>query len=151
MVSAGGVSTPVLGLGSTRKTATITPMQHRTPLAWAGALGATGVALGAFGAHVLKGALQAAAMWEAWGTAVNFQLLHAAALLGIAAWLRAAPAPSRAVAWAARLLAAGTVLFSGSLYLLALGGPRWVGPLTPLGGLSLIAGWIVVATAALRG
>ena len=127
------------------------PMQHRTPLAWAGALGATAVALGAFGAHVLKGALQAAGMWDAWETAVTFQLLHAAALLGVAAWLRAAPSPSRGIAWAARLLAGGTVLFSGSLYALALGGPRWIGPLTPLGGLSLVAGWTVAAAAALRG
>jgi uncharacterized membrane protein YgdD (TMEM256/DUF423 family) len=149
MVSAGGLSTPVLSLGSPRETATIGAMQHRKPLAWAGALGAAGIALGAFGAHALKGRLQAAGTWDAWETAVTFELLHAAALAGLAAWLRAAPAPSRAAAWAARLLAAGTVLFSGSLYVLALGGPRWVGPLTPLGGLSLIAGWLAVAAAAL--
>jgi uncharacterized membrane protein YgdD (TMEM256/DUF423 family) len=151
MVSAVGVSTPVLSLGSLLKTATIGAMQHRTPLAWAGVLGAAGVALGAFGAHALKDTLQAAGTRDAWETAVRFQLLHAAALLGLAAWLRAAPAPARAIAWAARLWAAGTLLFSGSLYLLALGGPRWLGPVTPLGGLSLIAGWIALAFAALGG
>jgi len=151
MVLAEGVSTPVLSLGSLRETATIGAMQHRTPLAWAGVLGAAGVVLGAFGAHALKGRLEAAGMRDAWETAVTFQLLHAAALLGLAAWMRAAPSPPRAGAWAARLLAAGTVLFSGSLYLLALGGPRWIGPLTPLGGLSLIAGWVAAACAALGG
>ena len=50
-----------------------------------------------------------------------------------------------------RCWTAGTVLFSGSLYLLALGGPRWLGPVTPLGGLALLAGWLLLALAALRG
>ena len=54
-------------------------------------------------------------------------------------------------AWAVRLWAAGTVLFSGSLYALALGGPRWLGPVTPLGGAALIAGWVLAAAAAFAG
>jgi uncharacterized membrane protein YgdD (TMEM256/DUF423 family) len=126
-------------------------MHHRRALAWAGILGATGVTLGAFGAHALKGTLQAAGMHEVWETAVQFQLLHAAALLGFAAWLRP-PGPSgRCAPWAARLWILGTVLFSGSLYALALSGPRWLGPVTPLGGAALIAGWVLAACSAAAG
>jgi len=146
------VSTFVLSLGSGPDFATIGPMHHRFALAWAGLLGATGVILGAFGAHALKGTLQASGMHAVWETAVQFQLVHAAALLAFAAWLRTPPAPTgRCAAWAPRLLVAGTVLFSGSLYGLALGGPRWLGPVTPLGGLALIVAWIMAACSALAG
>ena len=125
-------------------------MHHRVALAGAGVLGATGVILGALGAHTLKGALAAAGPHDVWETAVTFQLVHAAALLGLAGWLRAPAAPpGPCAAWAVRLLVLGTVLFSGSLYGLAFGGPRWLGPVTPLGGLSLIAGWVLAACAAL--
>jgi uncharacterized membrane protein YgdD (TMEM256/DUF423 family) len=125
-------------------------MNHRVALGGAGVLGATGVVLGALGAHALKGDLEAAGTRDVWETAVSFQLVHAAALLGFAGWLRAAPAaPPRCAAWAVRLWIAGTVLFSGSLYGLAFGGPRWLGPATPLGGLSLIAAWALAACAAL--
>jgi uncharacterized membrane protein YgdD (TMEM256/DUF423 family) len=142
----------VLGLGSRPEFATIPPMHHRVALAWAGALGAAGVVLGALGAHALKGTLAASGMGDAWQTAVIFQLVHACALLGFAGWLRpmAAP-PGRCAEWAIRLWILGTLLFSGSLYWLALGGPRGVGPLTPLGGLALIAGWILAAGAAFAG
>jgi uncharacterized membrane protein YgdD (TMEM256/DUF423 family) len=127
-------------------------MHHRVALAWAGILGATGVVLGALGAHALKGALLAAGTRDVWETAVTFQLVHAAALLGFAGWLKP-PGPPRngCAAWAVRLLVAGTVLFSGSLYGLAFGAPRWLGPATPLGGLALIGGWILAACAAFAG
>jgi uncharacterized membrane protein YgdD (TMEM256/DUF423 family) len=125
-------------------------MHQRTALAWAGVLGATGVVTGAFGAHALRPTLDAAGTRDVWETAVRFQLVHAAALLGVAAWLRASPRPEpRPAVWAIRSWITGTVLFSGSLYALALGGPRWVGPVTPLGGLALIAGWVLVGCAAL--
>jgi len=125
-------------------------MHHRVALAWAGILGATGVAAGAFGAHALRGTLEAADMRSTWETAVRFQLVHAAALLGFAGWLRASAAPGgRRAAWAVRLWAAGAALFCGSLYALALGGPRWLGPVTPLGGAALIAGWILALAEAL--
>ncbi len=124
-------------------------MHHRVALAWAGILGATGVATGAFGAHALRGTLEAAGTRAAWETAVSFQLVHAVALIGFAGWLRASAKPDGAcAAWAVRLWAAGTVLFSGSVYVLALGGPRWLGPVTPLGGAALIAAWALAAAAA---
>ncbi len=127
-------------------------MNYRAAVAWAGALGASGVALGAFGAHLLRASLDAAGTREVWETAVRYQLLHAVALLGFAGWARSAGRPGGAPAtWTVRLWVAGTVLFSGSLYGLALGGPRWLGPMTPLGGLSLIAGWVAAAVAALAG
>jgi uncharacterized membrane protein YgdD (TMEM256/DUF423 family) len=72
--------------------------------------------------------------------------------VGFAAWLRPqAGAAGAAASWTVRLWAAGSVLFSGSLYGLALDGPRWLGPVTPLGGLALIAGWVCAALAALAG
>jgi uncharacterized membrane protein YgdD (TMEM256/DUF423 family) len=84
-----------------------------------------------------------------WETAVQFHLLHAVALLGLAGWWRGQEGSiaGRRAAWAARAWVIGIVLFSGSLYLLALGAPRWVGPITPVGGLALIAGWIALLAA----
>ena len=125
-------------------------MHHRTAATAAAILGATGVALGAFGAHALKANLAASGMHDVWETAVHYQLVHAVALLAFAAWMRAGPSPaSPRAAWAVRLWAVGTVLFSGSLYALALGGPRFLGPVTPLGGAALIAGWGFAAAAAI--
>jgi uncharacterized membrane protein YgdD (TMEM256/DUF423 family) len=127
-------------------------MNNRAAVAWAGVLGASGVALGAFGAHLLKASLEAAGTREVWETAVRFQLLHAVALLGFAGWTQSPDRPAGAsTAWTVRLWVAGTLLFSGSLYGLALGGPHWLGPVTPLGGLSLIAGWVAATVAALAG
>lgn len=128
-------------------------MNHRTTAVAAGLLGATGVGLGAFGAHELRDVLQARGMANAWETAVRYHLLHAVALLVLAVWLRLpgmAGAPANAVAWAARCWVAGTVLFAGSLYALALGGPRWLGPVTPIGGIALLTGWVFLIVAALR-
>jgi uncharacterized membrane protein YgdD (TMEM256/DUF423 family) len=105
--------------------------------------------MGSLGAHPLRPALEAAGHRAAWETAVSFQLVHAAALLGLAGWLRSSVNPGgRCEAWAVRLWIAGTALFSGSIYALSLGGPRWLGPLTPLGGAALIAGWVFAAAAA---
>jgi uncharacterized membrane protein YgdD (TMEM256/DUF423 family) len=107
------------------------------------ALGGSAVLLGAFGAHALRGMLtpQAAGWWE---TAVQYQMWHALALLGIAA-LR--PPRATMVAWC---LGAGAAIFSGTLYLMALGLPRWLGAVTPLGGILMIAGWALLGWAAWR-
>jgi uncharacterized membrane protein YgdD (TMEM256/DUF423 family) len=120
----------------------------------AGMLGFSGVALGAFGAHALKARLVAAGRLDAWETAVQYQLIHAVALLGVA-WLARAGQNPRLARWlgrASRAWSAGAALFSGTLYWLALGGPRWLGPLTPLGGTLLLAGWgFVIAGAFAKG
>jgi uncharacterized membrane protein YgdD (TMEM256/DUF423 family) len=129
----------------------IASMNQRFPLLAAGALGATGVLFGALGAHILKTHLADSGMSGAWDMGVRYHLLHAVAILGIAGWMRPAPtglAAKRAV-WAVRWWVIGAILFSGSLYALALGAPRWIGAITPLGGLGLIAGWICAAGAAL--
>ena len=122
---------------------------NRTLLA-AGLLGATGVVLGAFGAQALQSFLAERNTAQVWDIAVRDQLFHAAALLGAAAWQQSATgAAASRTGWAARCWSAGIVLFSGSLYGIAVGGPRWLGPITPLGGVALIAGWGCVIAAAL--
>jgi uncharacterized membrane protein YgdD (TMEM256/DUF423 family) len=114
-----------------------------------GILGLTGVALGAFGAHALKDFLLAHGTLEAWETAVRYHLVHAVALLAlackpvVAADLRAAAARNWLV-FAGRAFFVGTVLFAGSLYGYALGGPHFLVFITPLGGLTLLVGWAAV-------
>ncbi len=123
---------------------------HRFPLLAAGLFGAMGVALGAFGAHGLQSFLAEHGTAQTWETAARYQLLHTVALLGVAAWLRAGDGVGTVrLLWAARCWSAGIVLFSGSLYLFAVGGPHFLVYLTPIGGLALIAGWVFVITAAL--
>ena len=92
------------------------------------------VALGAFGAHALKEMLQASGMLDAWNKAVLYHLVHAVALVVLAL----SGAGNRATYF---LLAAGILLFSGSLYTMALTNVRWLGAITPLGGLCFLAGW----------
>ncbi len=104
--------------------------------------GGTAVLLGAFGAHALSGHLATQAM-SIWHTAVDYQFWHALAL-ALAAF--AAP-PGRARELALRAFAIGIVLFSGSLYALALGAPHWIGVITPLGGIAFIIGWIALGLA----
>ena len=113
-----------------------------------GALAAAlGVALGAFGAHALKARLSAD-MLAVWQTAVQYHLWHALGLVAIGLLAQHLPAsvPVRVAGW---LMVAGIVLFSGSLYALALSGTRWLGAITPLGGACLIVAWLVVAFALL--
>lgn len=111
-------------------------------------LAAAGVALGAFGAHALKTRLSAD-MLAVWNTGVQYHLWHALGviLVGVSAAGFAQSPWSRA---AGALLLAGIVLFSGSLYALALGAPKWLGAVTPLGGVAFLLGWLVFALAALR-
>ncbi|MBI1904566.1 MAG: DUF423 domain-containing protein [Planctomycetia bacterium] len=145
-----------------------------TPRVWivlAGLVGAAGVTLGAFGAHGLREHLQAAGLdrpehpanaranetnpsrilekrladYEA---ATRYWMYHALALLGIGLLL--AVRPSRLAAAAGGAFLAGNVLFSGLLYVIVFGGPRMLGAIVPIGGLLLIAGWLLVAAAGLR-
>lgn len=98
--------------------------------------GLTAVAAGAFGAHGLRSRVTPEQV-ASWQTGAHYQLLHAAVLLALALY----GAGGRATGPAPWLFAAGMTLFSGSIYGLVLGGPRWLGPVTPLGGLCLMAGW----------
>jgi len=126
------------------------PNRISFPLFAAGILGLTGVALGAMGAHALKAVLADQGMIPTWDTAARYQLLHAVALVGLAAWTRASTGAGggRLATWAAGCWLVGTLLFSGSLYWWALGGARWLVHLTPIGGLVLIVGWLLVTIAA---
>jgi uncharacterized membrane protein YgdD (TMEM256/DUF423 family) len=111
----------------------------------AAALGASGVALGAFGAHALKARLPADLL-AIYHTGVDYHLLHALALVGLAAL--APHVDARRVRLAGLAMSVGVVVFSGSLYALALSGTRWLGAITPLGGVAFIVGWVLLFTAA---
>jgi uncharacterized membrane protein YgdD (TMEM256/DUF423 family) len=122
-------------------------MDARRTLASAGLLIALATALGAFGAHALKAHL-AQDKLQVYETAVRYHFLHGLGLLAIGVLLRSLD--SELLRWSAALVLAGIVLFSGSLYLLTFGAPRLVGIITPVGGLALIAGWILFAATVLR-
>jgi uncharacterized membrane protein YgdD (TMEM256/DUF423 family) len=110
-----------------------------------------GVALGAFGAHGLKSRI-AAQRLENFETAVRYQMYHALGLLAagsMAAGSMATGAPSAWVNAAGWLFTAGIILFSGSLYLLVVTSRRWLGAITPLGGVAFLAGWLCLAVVAL--
>lgn len=106
------------------------------------------VALGAFAAHGLRGRL-APDMLTTFETGARYHMYHALALLAVG-WA-ASRWPGSLVTTAGWLFVAGTVIFSGSLYLLSVTGHRWLGAVTPLGGLALLAGWLALAAAAWRG
>lgn len=114
-------------------------------LAVSGISGFLAVALGAFGAHGLKSRLADVAdgakrlAW--WETAAHYHLLHALAL-GLVAFVVARAPAARFAGYA---FVFGSLVFAGSLYAMALGGPRWLGAVTPLGGLGLLAGWATLA------
>jgi uncharacterized membrane protein YgdD (TMEM256/DUF423 family) len=120
----------------------------RTFVALAALSGFLGVALGAFGAHALRASLEPRDL-EIFETAVRYQLVHAVALLGVGIlWARWSSTALTASGW---LLIAGTVIFSGSLYLLVFTGARWLGAVTPLGGAAFLLGWLALAWAAVKG
>jgi uncharacterized membrane protein YgdD (TMEM256/DUF423 family) len=122
-------------------------MNHalRVFLAFVGLFGATGVAAGAYGAHALSQQLSPYLL-NVFQTAVLYQLIHAVALLGMVALL-SQPIASKALVISASLMVVGTILFSGSLYLLTLSSLR-VGLITPLGGFLLISAWLILLFAA---
>jgi len=113
---------------------------------WIGAInGFLAVAAGAFGAHFLKNRLSAGDLLT-FETAARYQMYHALALLAVSALTHARPSATVSASGWCMLL--GIVLFSGSLYGLTLGGWKWLGPITPIGGLLLLAGWLMLVVAA---
>lgn len=115
----------------------------------AGSIGAgLAVALGAFGAHVLEARISADLM-ETYQTGVQYHMLHAVGLLIVALAAERLKA-ERLLQFAGNLFIAGTVIFSGSLYLLALTGIRTLGAITPIGGVCFLVGWLLLALAAWR-
>lgn len=117
----------------------------------AGAVNAAiAVALGAFGAHALKGKLSEhyLAVWE---TAVQYQMFHAIALLAVGILMSPALlGSSTQLSWAGYLLLAGIIIFSGSLYVLSLSGIGVLGAITPFGGVAFIIGWIMLIVAVVK-
>jgi len=111
-------------------------------------LGGLGVALGAFGAHALKATLEQSGRVSTWETAAKYQLVHAVALLVVGMLAMRAPDASAWLGRAGWSMTAGTLIFSGSLYVLCATGARWLGAITPIGGTLLIAGWAMLAFAA---
>ena len=117
--------------------------------AMAGAVfGLVAVALGAFGAHALRSRV-APELLATFETGVRYHVYHALALFACAWAMDRWPSPQ--TAWAGGLFVAGIVVFSGTLYLLALTGARWWGAVTPLGGVALLAGWACLAWGIARG
>lgn len=110
--------------------------------------GLTGVAMGAFGAHGLKEILSPK-MMAVYKTAVEYQMWHALAL-GLVAVFRQQLPESCLLKWAGWLMFAGIILFSGSLYMLAILNIKWLGMITPLGGVSFLAAWIGIVIFAFK-
>lgn len=127
----------------------------KTYLLIAAISGFLAVALGAFGAHGLREKLSAE-MLAVYQTGVQYHFYHALALLAVAVLLMLTPQsallsstlPSSLLKWSGNLFAVGIVIFSGSLYVLAITGVRWLGAITPIGGVAFLAGWICLALAA---
>ncbi|HEY4312930.1 MAG TPA: DUF423 domain-containing protein [Pirellulales bacterium] len=122
-------------------------MSPRTWIIVGAVMGALAVGTGAFGAHGLKDRLQESGTFDTYETAVRYQMYHALALVlvGLIGLQFSAPALNIA----GLCFTAGIVIFSGLLYGIALGGPKILGAIVPIGGLGFIAGWIALAVAAL--
>jgi uncharacterized membrane protein YgdD (TMEM256/DUF423 family) len=125
------------------------PEPGRRLVAAGSGLALLGVAAGAFGAHALEPALTPRQA-DLYHTAARYHLLHALAVVmaGLAA---AGPASAGMAAAAGWVLLGGTAVFSGTVYALALGGPGWLGAVTPIGGTALLVGWGLLAVAGWRG
>ena len=113
-------------------------MNSQTALRISAIVGFLAVALGAFGAHGLHTVLEKNARLATWETAVLYHLTHSVVMLVISA-----PRPLRATAW--WLMLGGIAIFSGTLYVLALTNVKWLGAITPIGGVCLLAGWLALA------
>jgi len=108
------------------------------------------VILGALGAHGLKETLGSLGKTETWETAVLYHFIHSLALFAFGLWASSRSIPpffNKAITWSWSM---GILFFSGSLYLLALGGPKFLGPITPIGGLLFLGGWLFVFLLSLK-
>lgn len=127
---------------------------HKNYLIAAAIFGGLAVALGAFGAHGLEGITKDEKILHGFQTGVQYQMYHALALLAIA--LLTDRLPAKGLKWAASCFIAGIIFFSGSLYLLTIlkiqgnDAVKFAGPITPLGGIFFIAGWVCLLIAAVR-
>ena len=119
----------------------------KTILTTAAVFLALGVIIGAFGAHGLKSHLTAESLAR-YRTGVEYHFYHALGLLLVG--VLAVSMPDLNLKWTALLLSTGIILFSGSLYILAITGIKWMGAITPVGGLCFILGWIFLAASVLR-
>lgn len=119
---------------------------QKTFMAWGAVFMALSVAIGAFGAHMLEGKLTVDEM-AVYETGVHYHMIHGIAVIitGLAAGLFG---ESRKLFWAGVLFSAGIIIFSGSLYVLSLSGIKWLGAITPIGGVSFIAGWLILMSSA---
>ncbi|MFC7681042.1 DUF423 domain-containing protein [Paenibacillus sp. GCM10028914] len=120
---------------------------QKTFMAWGAVIMALSVAIGAFGAHMLEDRIGVDAM-AVYETGVQYHMIHGIAIIitGLAAGLFG---ESRKLFWAGVLFIAGTIIFSGSLYVLSISGVKWLGAITPIGGVSFIAGWLILMSSAL--
>jgi uncharacterized membrane protein YgdD (TMEM256/DUF423 family) len=118
-------------------------MNQQTSLLWGGIMGGAAVAIGAFGAHALKPVLVAAGREDTFELAVRYQFYHALALLIVG--LLAKHVPCKQLNFSALFFLIGIFIFSGSLYVLCLTGMTWLGAVTPFGGISFLAGWVLLA------
>jgi len=114
-------------------------MNQRYTILWGSALGLLAVTIGAFGAHALKAMLTANARLETYELAVRYQFYHALAMLLLGSLMN--PYPSKLLQYAGLFFLIGTLLFSGSLYVLSFTGIGKLGAITPLGGVCFIVGW----------
>lgn len=119
-------------------------MDHRKILLSGALFMALAVLLGAFGAHALKTNLSPE-MMQVYKSGVEYQFYHALGLLLIG--LIGFQIQSRYIKWSGTLISIGIIIFSGSLYILALSGFEWIGAITPIGGLSFVAGWVCLILA----
>lgn len=123
-------------------------MTQKIVLLTAAVLGGLSVGVGAFGAHALRATLEAGGRVETFETAVKYQFYHTLALLAIGVLMY--HIPDRRLGYAAIAMLVGIIIFSGSLYVLCLTGVRWLGAVTPIGGVALIVGWVLLALSVYR-
>ena len=121
---------------------------ERTFFIIASLLGGLSVALGAFGAHALRGRIEESLLAN-YQTGVSYMFYHALALFA-AAWAVSKWPASNLPVWAGWLFVLGVVVFSGSLFVMAFTGLRWLGAITPIGGVAFIVGWLLLAFVAWR-